>query len=73
MKPRTLRTIQDHLRKNLAHLEHLRATGAHQDLVDFVEGCQYKITDLINGISEQSKSKQSEVSYPDLDGKFFTL
>ena len=71
LRPRTQRTIQDHLKKNLEHLKHLRATGAHQDLVDFVEGCQYRITDLLNGISELSKSsKQSEHSYPDLDGEF---
>ena len=47
LKPCTLRTIQDHFKQNLAHIEHLRTTGAQQDLVDFVEGCQYNLSLLI--------------------------
>jgi hypothetical protein len=60
------RTIQSHLRENLDHLDHLRASGAHQDTVDFVQGCHYKITQLLDDPAEESRSSgQSGSPYPD--------
>jgi hypothetical protein len=33
------RTIMAHFKENQDHLAHLRASGAHQDTVDFVQNC----------------------------------
>jgi hypothetical protein len=60
------RTIEIHFRDNLDHLNQLRASGAHQDSVDLVQGCHYQTSLLLNSLAEESQSsKQSGSPYPD--------
>jgi hypothetical protein len=59
------RTIQIHFRENSTHLDHLRASGAQQDTIAFVQGCHYQITQLLNSLEESQSSGQSGSPYPD--------
>ncbi|KAH9074891.1 hypothetical protein EDB83DRAFT_2312377 [Lactarius deliciosus] len=65
-KELTERTIKIHLKENLTHLNHLRASGAHQSSVDFVQNCYNQISQLLNSLAEGSRSSRwSGYPYPD--------
>lgn len=62
------RTIQNHFKHNQSHLGHLKASGADQSLVDFVQDCQYKIIQLLSNLKESQPSRQS--GSPDPAGEY---
>jgi hypothetical protein len=49
-KERVKRTILTHFKDNLDHLNYLRASGAHQDTLSFVESCHDEIMQLLHSI-----------------------
>ena len=51
-KRRVKRTILDHFKDNLAHLNNLRASGEHLDALAFVENCHNEMVELLHGIDE---------------------
>ena len=53
-KELTERTIKIHLKENLAHLNHLRASGTHQSSVDFVQNCYNQVSQLLNSLARWS-------------------
>jgi hypothetical protein len=59
------RTIQIHFRESSSHLDHLRASGAQQETIAFVQGCHHKITGVLNSLEESQSSGQSGSPYPD--------
>ena len=64
-QPITKRTIQDHWRKSVTHLEDLRASGSCQDIEDYVkyvEYCHYQTSVLLNPGPELSKQSGSPYS-----------
>jgi hypothetical protein len=58
-KERVKRTILAHFKDNLDHLNYLRASGAHQDTLSFVEGCHHEIMQLLHSIDEEFDSGSS--------------
>ncbi|KAN0135290.1 hypothetical protein V8E53_006855 [Lactarius tabidus] len=75
-KERVKRTILAHFKDNLDHLNYLRASGAHQDTLSFVEGCHHEIMQLLHSIDEEFDSGSSYLAdptsapYPDADAHY---
>ena len=69
-----LRTIRIHFKNNQAHLDHLRASGAQRDDVNFVQDCQDQISQLLYSLDQRSQSSvQSRSPYPDSEYSLFIL
>jgi hypothetical protein len=56
-----------HFKENQDHMAHLRASGAHQDTVDFVQNCHDEIIQLLDGLNEVFQP------YPDGECLFFYM
>ncbi|KAN0132060.1 hypothetical protein V8E53_010097, partial [Lactarius tabidus] len=70
-KERVKRTILTHFKDNLDHLNYLRASGAHQDTLSFVESCHDEIMQLLHSIDgdfdlgSSSLADPTSAPYPD--------
>jgi hypothetical protein len=58
-KERVKRTILAHFKENLDHLNHLRASGVHQDTLAFVQNCHDEIMQLLHSIDEEFDPRSS--------------
>jgi hypothetical protein len=65
-QPYTRKTILGHCKQNLDYLVHLKATGAHQNLMKDAKDCHDRTIELLNNTLEDSQSSgQSGSPYPD--------
>ena len=62
-RPFTRRTIQEHHKKSSDYLIQLRASGGHQDLVNYVQGCHENTAELLSSTEDSQSSSRSP--YPE--------
>ena len=57
------KTLNNHFKQNLQHLDHLMVSGADLDTLAFVEECHYQMLELFNTLAEGAQSGQHGSPY----------